>query len=130
MESREKEKEKASEKPKAEVPEFKEEITFDEFMKLDLRVATVLECERVKGTDKLLRLQIDLGREKRQIVAGIAMVYSPEKLIGKQIIVVANLKPVKLRGEESRGMLLATGDDRTVTLLIPEKPSAPGDIVH
>jgi len=113
-----------------EIPEFKEEITYDEFLKLDLRTATVLECEPVKGADKLLKLQIDLGKEKRQIVAGIAKTHNPEDLIGRQIIVVANLKPVKLRGEESRGMLLATGDEDNVTLLLPAKPVDPGETVH
>jgi methionyl-tRNA synthetase len=117
-------------KPMAEIEEFKPVLTFDEFQKLDLRIAKVVECEPVKGTDKLLKLQIDLGSEKRQIVAGIAKVYKPEELVGKLIVVVANLAPVKLRGEESRGMLLATGTDETVTLLIPEKPAFPGDTVH
>jgi methionyl-tRNA synthetase len=115
---------------KKEVPEFKEEITYDEFQKLDLRSATVLECEPVKGADKLLKLKIDLGREQRQIVAGIAKTHKPEDLIGKQIIIVANLKPVRLKGEESRGMLLATGDEENVTLLIPAKPVDPGETVH
>ncbi|HDS30204.1 MAG TPA: methionine--tRNA ligase subunit beta, partial [Firmicutes bacterium] len=113
-----------------EIEDFKPIISFDEFQKLDLRIAKVLECEPVRGTDKLLRLQIDLGSEKRQIVAGIAKVYKPEELVGKLIVVVANLAPVKIRGEESRGMLLATGTDETVTLLIPEKPAFPGDTVH
>jgi len=109
---------------------IKEEITFDEFLKLDLRIAKVLECERVKGTDKLLKLKIDIGVEERQIVAGVANVYSPEELVGKQIVIVANLKPIKLKGEESRGMLLATGDEDDVVLLIPEKPATPGSTVH
>ncbi len=125
-----KEREDAGKEAPKEVEDFKGEITFDDFLKLDLRVATVLECEPVKGTDKLLKMQIDLGREKRQIVAGIANVYKPQDLIGKQIIVVVNLKPVKLRGEESRGMLLATGDDDTVTLLCLDRPASPGDAVH
>jgi methionyl-tRNA synthetase len=125
---REKEKEKFAEMP--DTSEFKDEIEFDDFMKLDLRIATVLECEPVKKTDKLLKLRIDLGSEERQIVAGIAKVYTPEELIGKQIVIVANLKPVKLRGEESRGMLLATGDDLGVTLLAPEKAVKPGESVH
>lgn len=125
---REKEKEKFAEMP--DTSEFKDEIEFDDFLKLDLRIATVLECEPVKKTDKLLKLRIDLGSEERQIVAGIAKVYTPEELIGKQIVIVANMKPVKLRGEESRGMLLATGDDLGVTLLAPEKAVKPGESVH
>jgi methionyl-tRNA synthetase len=115
---------------KPEVPEFKPEISYDDFTKVDLRIATVLECERLSGTDKLLRMQIDLGREKRQIIAGIAKVYKPEELVGKQIVVVVNLAPRKMRGEMSNGMLLATGDELGVTLLIPDKPSIPGDTVH
>lgn len=114
----------------ADIPEFKPEISYDEFDKLDLRIATVIECERIKGTDKLLKLQIDLGRERRQIVAGIGKVYTPEELVGKQIVVAANLKPVKLKGELSKGMLLATGDELGVTLLVPEKKSKAGDTVH
>ncbi len=94
-----------------EMPEKKEEkmeqITFDEFKKMDLRVAEILKAERVEGTEKLLKLEIDIGTEKRQIVAGVADVYPPEKLIGKKIIVIANLKPAVIRGVESQGMLLA-----------------------
>jgi methionyl-tRNA synthetase len=84
------------------------EITFDDFAKIDLRVAEVLEAERVPKSKKLIRMQIDCG-ERRQIVAGIGEVFEPEALVGKKIMVVANLKPAKLMGVESRGMLLATG---------------------
>ena len=84
-----------------------QQITINEFMKVDLRVAKVLEAERVEGTDKLMKLQSDLGSEQRQLVAGIAQVYEPDALVGKQIVVVANLKPARLRGVESQGMLLA-----------------------
>ncbi len=88
-------------------------ITIDDFAKVDLRVATVLEAERVKGADKLLRLVVDLGFEKRQILAGIAMAYAPESLIGRKVVIVANLQPRKLRGLESNGMVVAAsvGDD-------------------
>ncbi|MBI2149506.1 MAG: methionine--tRNA ligase [Acidobacteria bacterium] len=82
-------------------------ITIDDFSKVDLRVATVLEAERVKGADKLLRLVVDLGFEKRQIVAGIAMAYPPEPLVGRKVVIVANLLPRKLRGLESNGMIVA-----------------------
>jgi len=84
-----------------------EQLSIDEFMKIELRVALVVTAERVQGADKLLRLEVDLGTEKRQIVAGIAKAYAPEQLVGKRIVVVANLKPAKLRGIESQGMLLA-----------------------
>jgi methionyl-tRNA synthetase len=82
-------------------------ITIDDFAKVDLRVATVIEAERIKGADKLLRLVVDLGFEKRQIVAGIAVAYPPESLIGRKVVIVANLQPRKLRGLESNGMIVA-----------------------
>src|SRR5207247_7088190 len=83
------------------------QITIDDFAKIDLRVATVLEAEPVKGADKLLRLVVDLGFEKRQILAGIAMSYKPESLIVRQVVIVANLQPRKLRGLEWNGMIVA-----------------------
>ncbi|WP_409305870.1 methionine--tRNA ligase [Peribacillus sp. SCS-155] len=89
-----------------EIPEV-DEITIDDFMKVELRVAQVLEVEPVKKADKLLKLQLDLGYEKRQVVSGIAQYYKPEELVGKKVICVTNLKPVKLRGELSQGMILA-----------------------
>jgi methionyl-tRNA synthetase len=89
-------------------------ITIDDFAKIDLRVAVVLAAERVPKTDKLLKIELDLGYEQRTIVSGIAAFYEPETLIGKRIVIVANLKPAKLRGVESRGMLLAAGGRGTV----------------
>jgi len=106
-------------------------ITYDDFVKLDLRVATVLECRAHPNADKLLLLQIDLGSEKRQICAGLRAYYQPEQLVGKQIVVVANLEPRQMRGETSQGMLLAASDqasDKVVVLSLPE-PVAPGSIV-
>ena len=88
-----------------------DKITFDEFKKVELKVALILEAERVEGTDKLMKLQLDIGGKKRQIVAGIATAYRAENLVGKNIVVVANLEPVKLRGVESNGMLLAASID-------------------
>lgn len=99
------------------------EISYDEFMRADLRTARVLAAERVAGADKLLRLEIEVGPERRQIVAGIARHYAPETLIGKTIIIVANLAPAKIRGIESRGMLLAVTSGETMRLL-----TADGDI--
>ncbi|MEG0440091.1 MAG: methionine--tRNA ligase [Solibacillus sp.] len=93
-----------------------EEITIDDFMKVDLRVATVTACEPVAKAKKLLKLQVDLGYEQRQVVSGIAEHYKPEELIGKKVIVVANLKPVTLRGELSQGMILAGSHDGVLTL--------------
>ncbi|MCR8855559.1 methionine--tRNA ligase [Lysinibacillus fusiformis] len=92
------------------------EITIDDFMKIDLRVATVTACETVPKADKLLKLQVDLGYEQRQVVSGIAKFYSPEELVGQKVIVVANLKPVKLRGELSQGMILAGEKDGILKL--------------
>ena len=86
------------------------EITIDDFAKIDLRVATVIAAERVPKTDKLIKLQVKIGDEERTIVSGIAQHYEPENLIGKNVIVIANLKPAKLRGIESRGMVLAASD--------------------
>jgi methionyl-tRNA synthetase len=99
------EKPKGKAKPQAKKKE--ELITIDDFRKLDLRVAEVLEAERVEGTDKLLRLVVNIGHEKRQVVAGIAEYYSPEELIGRRVILVVNLEPATIRGIESRGMILA-----------------------
>ena len=88
-------------------------ITIDDFAKVELRVAQVTVAEKVKGADKLLRLEVDLGTETRQIVAGIAKAYDPEKLVGRKVVIVANLAPRKLRGLESQGMIVAAslGDD-------------------
>lgn len=89
---------------------LKTEITIDDFNKIDLRTATVLEAEVFKGTDKLLKLQVDLGSEKRQVLAGLQQHIKPEDLIGKKVILVANLAPRKMKGEESKGMVLAIED--------------------
>lgn len=93
-----------------------EEITIDDFMKVDLRVAQVIHAEPVKKADKLLKLQLDLGYEKRQVVSGIAQYYKPEDLIGRKVVCVTNLKPVKLRGELSQGMILAGSKDGELSL--------------
>jgi methionyl-tRNA synthetase len=84
-----------------------EKITIDDFVKVDLRVGQIKAAEKVKGADKLLRLEVDIGSEVRQIVAGIATAYAPESLIGRKIVIVANLQPRKLRGLESNGMIVA-----------------------
>lgn len=99
-------------------------ITIEEFQRIELRVATILSAERVPGTEKLLKLQIDLGSEHRQLVAGIAKHYTPEELIGKQIVVVTNLQPAVIRGIESQGMLLAasTDDSSQIALVTLQRP--------
>jgi methionyl-tRNA synthetase len=112
-------------KPKQEQPaaagDVEGVIGIDDFAKVDLMVAEVLSCETVPKADKLLRLKVSLGTQERQIVAGIAQHYTAESLIGKKIIVVANLKPVKIRGLESRGMLLAAQKDGQLTLVTVDR---------
>jgi methionine--tRNA ligase beta chain len=103
-------------------------ITFDEFAKIELKTAKVLEANRVEGSEKLIVLILDLAGEKRQIVAGIGKTYNPEDLIGKNIIIVANLEPKSLMGIESNGMLLATHDSEgNPVILIPEKEVNSGE---
>jgi methionyl-tRNA synthetase len=89
---------------------LKPEIVFDDFGKIDLRVGTILEAKKVEKADKLLELWVDLGFEKRTILSGIAMHFTPESLVGKQVVVVANLAPRKMRGIESKGMILLAED--------------------
>ncbi|MEA4963584.1 MAG: methionine--tRNA ligase [Lutispora sp.] len=109
--------------------QLKPEITIEDFAKLDLRVAKVLGCEKVKGADKLLKLELQVGDETRQVVSGIAEYYKPEDLIGKSMVVVANLKPVKLRGIESKGMILAASNDQELTVVSPLSEIASGSTV-
>ncbi len=111
-----------------EVKEEKHEITYEEFQKLDIRIGTVLSAENIRGSDKLLKLQVDIG-EKRQIVAGIAKSHDPAGLVGRQVVVMANMKPAKLFGVESRGMVLA-GDVEGAVLLLPEKKVKEGTKVR
>ncbi|MFH1698979.1 MAG: methionine--tRNA ligase [Candidatus Zixiibacteriota bacterium] len=101
-------------------------IAIDDFAKVNLRVARVLDAEKVEKADKLLKLQIDMGYEKRQIVAGIAEHYGPEEIIGKNIIVIANLKPAKIRGLESNGMLLAAKKDGVLKVVTVDGDMEPG----
>ncbi|HEX4823465.1 MAG TPA: methionine--tRNA ligase [Candidatus Polarisedimenticolaceae bacterium] len=105
-------------------------ITIEDFLKVDLRVARVVAAERIEGTEKLLKLQLDVGGEPRQIVSGIAKAYAPEQLVGKAIVVVANLKPAKLRGVESQGMLLAADLDGRPIVATFEEPVKPGTRVR
>jgi methionyl-tRNA synthetase len=95
-----------------------ENVSFQDFEKLDIRVAKVLECSPVPGADKLYQLKVRLGAEERQLVAGVAPYYKPEELVGKRILVLANLEPKKIRGLESKGMLLAAvSDDQSKVVL-------------
>ncbi|MBU5486212.1 methionine--tRNA ligase [Clostridium sp. MSJ-11] len=103
---------------------LKEEITIEDFEKVDLRVVKVLSCEPVKGAKKLLKLKVDLAGEERQVISGIAQYYKPEDLVGKYVVLVANLKPAKLRGEISQGMILAAAtddDSKLFTVSVPEE---------
>ena len=95
-------------------------VSFDQFKQIDLRVVKILSAERVEGSDKLLRLHVSLGTEERQIVAGIGKKYSPDILVGRQIIVVANLEPRMLMGLESQGMLLSADSPDGPVLLQPD----------
>ena len=106
-------------------------VRFDDFLKLDLRVGTILQAAAHPNADKLVVLQVDLGTEKRQLVAGIRGHYEPAALVGKQIVVVANLAPRMMRGLESRGMLLAavSADHSQVVLVTTERPTTAGDKV-
>ena len=113
---------KAAQTPaKREITPIKEEITIDDFEKVDLRVVKVLACEPIKGAKKLLKLKVDLGGEERQVVSGISKFYKPEEIVGKNVVLVANLKPAKLRGELSQGMILcaATDDDSILKAVDP-----------
>jgi len=101
-------------------------VDISEFRKMDLRIAHVKSATTVEGASKLLKLAIDIGGEERQIVAGIAQHYTPEELTGKNIVVIVNLKPARIRGIDSNGMLLATTDAGKVIVLVPDKPAAPG----
>ena len=108
----------------------KSEIVYDDFAKLDLRVGSVKACEKVEKADKLLKLTIDLGTETRTIVSGIALHYKPEEMVGKQVVVVVNLAPRKMKGIESQGMILTAEDkDGKLRLLKPEEAVSPGSSV-
>ena len=104
-------------------------ISREEFKKLDIRIGKILKAEKIEGADKLLRLEVDLGSEIRQIVAGIAQFYEPESLVGREVPVLANLEPRTLMGLESQGMLLAADSEGEPVLLSPEREVPPGSIV-
>ena len=108
-------------KPEKQMPS----ISLEEFHKLDLRVGTIRKAESIPGSKKLLKLTVDLGQE-RAVLAGLVGYYTEEELNGKQVIIVANLVPVKLMGVESRGMVLAAEDDAGVHLLVPDAKTTPG----
>jgi methionine--tRNA ligase beta chain len=106
----------------------KPQIQFDDFLKLDLRAAIIRQAEAHPRADKLIVLQVDLGSEQRQIIAGLRGYYEPEELVGKQIVILANLPPRNMRGMDSNGMLLAavSDDQSSVVLLTADKDITPG----
>ena len=113
-----------------EVVPFKDEIIFDDFMKLDLRVGTILEAEKVEKSNKLLKFLVDTGSDKRTILSGIAKHYSPEEMIGKQVTIVANLAPRKMMGTESRGMILMAEDaEGNLRLIEPNEKVNSGSVI-
>lgn len=105
-------------------------ISFDDFKKLDIRIGRIIAAERIQDTEKLLKIEIDVGAEKRQLVAGIAQSYEPDALIGKEIPVLLNLEPRTIRGVESHGMILAAVMDGKAVLMHPDKEVPPGSIVR
>jgi methionyl-tRNA synthetase len=102
----------------------------DDFMKVELRVAKVLEAERVPKSKRLVKLKVDVGSEHRTLVAGIAESYEPEALVGRTVVVVANLKPATLMGIESNGMVLAASPDGGAAILVNAEPATPGTRVR
>ncbi len=104
-------------------------IKFEDFQKIDLRVGEIIKVEEIENSEKLLKLIVDLGKEKKQIVAGIKKEYKKEELLGKKIVIVTNLKPKKLMGIESQGMLLAVDVEGKPVLIIPEKDVPSGSKV-
>jgi len=106
-------------------------INIDDFAKIELKLGTILSAKPVADTDKLLLLEVDLGVEKRQIVAGLAISYpDPSQLISKQVAVVTNLEPRTLRGVESQGMILAVSHESGPVLLYPDKQASPGSVIR
>ena len=122
---------KKPDKPASTANQAPTEIGIETFQQLDLRTGNILECRRVKDSDKLLVSQVDLGEERlRSIVSGVAEFYQPEEMVGRNVIIVANLKPVKLRGERSEGMILATDDGEKVKIVEAPADVPPGTVVR
>jgi methionyl-tRNA synthetase len=117
---------KKPEKAAAKAGDGKQQIAYDDFARLDLRVAQIVEAGPVEGADRLLKIKVDIGKEQRQIVAGIAEVYRPEELVGRKVIFLANLKPAKIRGVRSEGTLLAAGGKKVLALSALDRDVPPG----
>ncbi|NLO06409.1 MAG: methionine--tRNA ligase [candidate division WS1 bacterium] len=116
---------------KTEEEEAQKMISYDDFMKVDLRIAKVLDADPVEGADKLLKLVVDAGEEEpRQVVAGLAQEFSPRELIGETVVLVANLEPATIRGVQSQGMILAAGGEKPLALIVPDRDVEPGERVR
>jgi methionine--tRNA ligase beta chain len=109
--------------------EIKNIINFEEFEKIDLRIGRIIEAERVEGSDKIIKTVVDVGGERRQILAGIGKHYSPESLINKDIVIVINLSPRKIMNFESEGMILAVKDEENLSILTTDKIIKNGSII-
>jgi len=107
-----------------------ETISIEEFAKLDLRAGKIINAQKVPGKDKLLVLQVDIGTETRTVVAGIAQEFAPEELVGKQVVLVANLEPKRLGGVVSHGMILAAGEEKALALVTLDREVPPGTKVR
>ena len=118
--------EKSALKPETAGPEL---IGIEDFMKVDLRIGKIVSAERVTKSEKLVKLQVDIGSETRQVVAGIGKSYTPEELVGKTVVIVANLKPAKLMGIESQGMLLAGSSGDALAVATFDREMKPGSRV-
>ncbi len=117
-------------KEQANVVPAKDEIAFDDFMKMDMRVGTILEAEKVPKSNKLLKFKVDTGLDQRTILSGIAKYFSPEEMIGKQVTVLTNLAPRKIMGVESQGMILmAENEDGSLKLLQPHDLADNGAVI-
>jgi methionine--tRNA ligase beta chain len=108
---------------------YMDKIIFDDFKKLDIRIGKVISAEKIENSDKLLKLQVDFGEQKLQIVSGIAEFYTPDSLVGKEFPFVINLEPRILWGVESQGMIMAASSDGKAVLLCPDREVLPGTIV-
>jgi methionyl-tRNA synthetase len=126
--NREKNMEKTAEEAQKPAPQpaGPELMGIDDFMKIDLRVGKIIAAERVEKSEKLVKLAVDIGTETRQVVAGIGKSYAPEDLMGKAVVIVANLKPAKLMGIESQGMLLAASTGDTLSVITVDRDMRPG----
>jgi methionyl-tRNA synthetase len=107
-----------------------ETISIEEFAKLDLRAGKVVNAQKVPGKDKLLVLQVDIGTETRTVVAGIAQEFAPEELVGRQVVLVANLEPKRIGGVVSHGMILAAGEEKALALVTLDREVPPGTKVR